>query len=106
MGDEHDFFDEAGRVAVDHGIFFRVKAAAVAGFVAVTAVVKTGGIAVVAHSQDFPKVSAGDDCANLEALASRAMSEGAGQAHVDFREGGSTGLGWVGFHPQVLTKDR
>jgi ethanolamine utilization microcompartment shell protein EutL len=83
VSDENIFLNGPWSVAIDDGVFFRVQAAAVARFFTVAAVMKPAGVAVVAYSQDFAKIGARDDRANLKAMTSRSLSQCAREAQID-----------------------
>ena len=89
VGDEDQLFRLAWCVAVDHGVFFRMQAAAVAGFFPVTGVRQAGRIAVVSHREDFSVVGGGDHGANAEAGTGRAPGDGLRELHIHLIEGGA-----------------
>lgn len=87
MRHEDKLLDVTRAVAVDHGVFFGVKAAAVAGFVAIAAIRQTASVAVVPDRQDFAEVGARDDRANFESLAGRAASQARSEIEVNLLKG-------------------
>jgi hypothetical protein len=69
VSDENVFLNLSGSIAVDDGVFFRVKAAAIAGLFTIATIVKAGCVSVVSNSQYLSKIRAGDDCADLKPMA-------------------------------------
>jgi hypothetical protein len=82
MRDENVFFEETWTIAIDHGVFFGVQAAAVANFVAIALIWQSGRVSVVPDGKYFAKVGAGDHCTDLEPGAGGALRQQKSQAHV------------------------
>ena len=89
MSDKNMFLRGSGRVAIDHGIFFGVEAAAVASFVAITGVRKTSCISVVTDRQNLAVIGARDDRADIEAATRRALCKSMGKRHIDRLKAGT-----------------
>ena len=69
VSDENIFLDMPRGIAVNDGVFFRMKASTVAGLLAIASVVESGSVAVVSDSENFSKIRARDDGTDSESMA-------------------------------------
>ncbi len=83
VGYENKFFDVPWGIAIDHGIFFGMKAAAISWLFAIAAIGQSRGVAIVSNGQNFSKISGRDDSSHFEADASGSLSQRARQLKID-----------------------
>ena len=110
MSDKNDLLDLTRCIAIDDGVFFRVKAAAISGFFSIAAVMKSGRIPVISHCEYFAEVCASNHCSYFESMASGSSCQSMGKLKIDFFEAGAFffnfGLGHFGYYFLKCCRER
>ena len=98
VGDKNKLLCFPGGITVNHGIFFRMKTAAISGFLPVTGILQAGGVTVVSDCDYLYLISSRDHCANTQSLTRGSPGNRFSKLNVNFFKGWT-----VFYHSDSLT---